>query len=817
MQRETYQKGFSRLKLLFFLTLCLVLAGAGYFYYLSKEIGSRFGFRKWSVPARVFSASVLLYPGQKLSLSELKQMLERRSYREALKEAPRAGEYKVGHDSLTVSLREFQFTGRSLPAQQVHFLFRQNELWRMEGKQENLPFLELEPLEIARLFGSERESRLLISIDKAPRHLIDSLISIEDHRFYEHAGVDWLGIMRALWVDLQAGRVVQGGSTITQQLIKNYFLESERTLKRKIIEASMALLMESIYSKDEILEMYMNEIYMGQRGSVAIHGIGEAAQYYFGRNVEDLTLSESATLAGMIRAPNPYSPLRHPEAARDRRNVVLSRLLELGKISREEYESAKGEPIRALKTHPGIKTAPYFVDYVRQQLQELYEPSVLEREGLNIHTTLQPEMSIAAEEAVSEGLRQLEKDFPKLKGASPKGPLQAALVVVQPKTGAVMALAGGRNYEESSFNRALLAHRQPGSAIKPFVYLAALDQFTPATWLADERITYNVGGKSWSPRNYDGQYHGRVMLREALEKSLNAATVQVAMNVGLDKIIDTIHGLGVKSPLEPVPSLALGAFEVTPLELAGAYAALDNDGQRPFLLSLKEVVAETGEVQQRRNVDILSVTTPAKAFLITDMLEGVVQRGTASSAKKLGIDFPCAGKTGTTSDYRDSWFVGYTSDLLVLAWVGFDDNTPTHLSGGRGALRLWVNFLKRVRPWIHPQPFRVPPGVVERSICCDSGCLAVSSCSNKRNEYFLAENAPRQYCTAHKGALGVRSTEIPDGSLSGGRKPPFKTLKRNSGEESLKKPDGSLSGEDPYFEKLRRRMEYQSPENPQSP
>jgi penicillin-binding protein 1B len=741
-KEETHPRRIKWWKIFLVVALCLGTATGIYFFHLTREIQSRFASRKWSVPSRVFSATVLLYPGQDLSLSQLKEMLERRRYREALKGIPRAGEYKLGRDSLEVHLRKFDFPGRSLPAQIVRFHFHENRLLRMEGRQRDIAFLQLEPLEIARLFGPEKQSRLLISIQKAPRHLIDAVLAIEDRRFYEHPGVDWWGIARALWADLRAGRFVQGGSTITQQLIKNYFLEPERTLKRKIIEACMAITIELLYDKDEILEMYMNEIYMGQKGGVAIHGIGEAALYHFGRNVEDLTLPESATLAGMIRGPSQYSPLRYPKTAKERRNLVLKRMLELGKISPERYERAKGEPLRVVKKHLAVKIAPYFVDYVRHQLQDLYEPQVLETEGLSIYTTLHPEMASAAQEVVRSGLERLEKDFPALKKDASKSPLQAVLVVVQPKTGAVLALVGGRDYGESNFNRAFFAHRQPGSAIKPFVYLAALDEFTLVTWLSDRRVVYNIAGQEWSPRNYTGRYRGRVTLRQALEKSLNAATVHLAMSVGLEKIIDVLRSLGIQSPLKPFPSLALGAFEVTPLELAGAYAALDNDGQRPFLLSLKEVVSEKGEVQQRRNVDIVSVTTPAKAYLMTSLLEGVIERGTARSAKKLGIDFPCAGKTGTTSDYRDSWFVGYTPDLLALAWVGFDDNRSTHLSGATGALRIWTNFLNDIRHLIPSQPFHVPPGVVERTVCSDFGQLAGPYCLKKREEYFLAERVP---------------------------------------------------------------------------
>jgi penicillin-binding protein 1B len=728
----------------------LALLLTAYFAYLVIEVKHRFSVRKWSVPSRVFSATVPVYPGQSISFSQLKKMLENRRYREASREPLLAGEFKSGQGKLTVHLREFQFPGHSLPAQRVQFEFRQNSLWKMSGAQGEVAFLELEPLEIARLFGPQRESRLLINIKQVPASLVEGILAIEDHRFYQHGGVDWWGIARALWTDLMAGRVVQGGSTITQQLVKNYFLEPERSIRRKLQEVCMALVLEALYKKREILEMYMNEIYLGQRGSVAIHGMGEASRYFFGRNVEDLTLAESATLAGIIRAPNNYSPFYHAEACRERRNTVLKRMLDLGKINPQEYEKARSEPLELPDNPLPVSTGPYFVDYVRRQLQELYAPEVLESQGLNIYTTLHPEMALAAELAIDEVMGELEKKGPKGTTASSAGPLQVALVAVQPKTGAVLTLVGGRDYRESSFNRALYAERQPGSAIKPFVYLSALDRCTPVTRLQDEPGTYPVNGQKWTPHNFDDKYRGSVTLRGALEESLNAATVQLAMSVGLEKVIETLRSLGIHSSMQPVPSIALGAFEVSPVELAAAYTILDNDGQKAFLLSLKEVVNEKGEIEERRHVDLETVTTPAKAYVVTNLLEGVMDRGTGRGIRRMGIDFPCAGKTGTSSDYRDSWFAGYTTDLVVVVWVGYDDNHPTGLTGAQGAGLIWGRFIQRVLPWISPQAFRVPPGVVQRIVCSESGQLATNACIQRRLEVFLTESTPEEFCTIHK-------------------------------------------------------------------
>lgn len=748
--KPTFVKRTSRWKRLAGVLCLMVLLLSAYFAYLVVEVKQRFSTRKWSVPSRVFSAAVPVYPGQSIPFSQLKQMLENRRYRESGREPLLAGEFKTGQGRLTVQLREFQFPGHSFPAQRVQFEFRQNSLWKMTGAQGDLPFLELEPIEIARLFGPTRESRLLINIKQAPASLVDGILAIEDHRFYQHGGVDWWGIARALWADLMAGRVVQGGSTITQQLVKNYFLEPERSIKRKLQELCMALVLEALYKKREILEMYMNEIYLGQRGSVAIHGMGEAAKYFFGRNVEDLTLAESATLAGIIRAPNNTSPFNQPEACRERRNTVLKRMLDLGKIDAQDYEKARWEPLGLAGNTLAMSAGPYFVDYVRRQLQDLYAPEVLESEGLNIYTTLHPEMAMAAELAIDEAMGELEKKVRKGPSASPDRKLQVALVAVQPKTGAVLSLVGGRDYRESSFNRALLAYRQPGSAIKPFVFLSALDRYTPVTRLQDEPAAYSVNGEKWVPHNYDNKYHGAVSVRAALEESLNAATVQLAVGLGLDKVIETFRALGIQSALQPVPSLALGAFELSPVELAAAYSVLDNDGQKAYLMSLKEVVSEKGEIEERRHMDLETVTSPAKAYIITNLLEGVMDRGTGRVIRRMGIDFPCAGKTGTTSDYRDSWFAGYTTDLVVVVWVGYDDNHPTGLTGAEGAGRIWGRFVQRVLPWISPQQFRVPLGVVQRIVCAESGELATNACVQRRLEVFLGESAPEELCGIHR-------------------------------------------------------------------
>jgi len=728
------------------------LIAAGFSYYLYNEITNRFSSRRWSVPARVFSSTVPLYRGQALSLGGLRHMLEERRYKEASKEPVPAGEFKSSNSTLVANLRDFEFPGIFLPSQLVEFDFEQNRVSAIRTRDKEISFLELEPLEIARLFGPERESRMLINIRQVPQSLIDAVMAIEDRRFYEHSGVDFFGILRAMLADFRAGRVVQGGSTITQQLIKNYFLESERTFRRKFLEFSMSLILEALYKKDDIMEMYLNEIYMGRRGSVAIHGIGEACEYYLGRNVEDLTLSEAATLAGMIRSPNNYSPLVNRQAALERRNVVLKRMLVLGKISPAEYDSALLEILRVAPASISSRIAPYFVDYVRMQAQELYAPERLVSEGLGIYTTLQPEIAAAAETAIREGLGEIDSESGRGPASNePENPrqLQAVLIALQPRTGELLALAGGRDYGESSFNRALSGRCQPGSAIEPFVYLSALKSFKLCDRLFDLPVPYELNGISWTAKNHDGRYRGKVDFRQALEESLQAATANLAFETGLDEIIGTLKSFGIETAPGDLRSIALGSFELSPIELAKAYAVLANDGQKPYLLGLKEIVSENGDILDRRHIDFSSVTSPAKAFLITSILEGAVERGTAKGMKRLGVDFKCAGKTGTTNALGDSWFIGYTTDLLALVWVGYDDHGPTGLRGAQCAASLWARFMNLARPWIEPQEFDPPPGIVEETICADSCELATSNCKQRKVEYFLSESRPNGYCTIH--------------------------------------------------------------------
>lgn len=646
--------------------------------------------------------------------------------------------------------------GKTLPPREglgVRISFFENEITSIARLADDGPvaLLEIEPEEVTSFYGTDRERRQLVALKEVPQHLISAIMAAEDLRFYEHHGFDPRGMLRALYVNLRHLGLRQGGSTITQQLAKNYFLSPERTLQRKLKEMALSIVLEVKYTKDEILEMYLNEIYLGQKGSVSVNGVGEASYFYFGKPVKDLSLVEAATLAGLIKAPNRYSPYLDKERCRKRRNAVLQAMLKKGWGEKGRIEAALAAPVRAAGfTGYGIQ-APFFMDYVAEQLRTLYPPEALTSLGLSIYTSLDTQVQEAAEKALGRGLARLEKLHPQLKRVDAKDKLQGALIVMQPKTGAILAMAGGRNYGVSQFNRLTQARRQPGSAFKPFVFLSALDKVTPVTWLANVSKSYEVDGKVWEPENVEPIAETRVTVRRALAKSINLATIELATQVGLERVVETAGDFQFSTRLKPYPSLALGAFEVVPLELARAYCAFAADGVLPYPLSVKEVVDEHGEILERRHMKIERVTTPAKAFLMSSLLRSVVTEGTARSLRDRGITFPAAGKTGTTNDFKDAWFVGYTPDVLALVWVGFDDNQSIQATGAAAALPIWADLMEAIPERVSGEWFRVPPGVVKRVVCLESGELAVSEvCPAPREEYFLEENAPVRSCTLHQ-------------------------------------------------------------------
>lgn len=583
-----------------------------------------------------------------------------------------------------------------------------------------------DPLPIGTLDGRPVEARIPLALDQFPDHLVQAVLAIEDQRFYRHHGLDLWRIGGAAVANVRSGRIAQGGSTITQQLAKNLFLNARRTPLRKLREAAMAVVLELRTSKEEILEAYLDEVYLGQDDTHPIYGIGAAARYYFGVDAEELTLAQSALLAGMIQAPNRYNPIRNPKTARDRRNVVLRAMADQGRLRAEDADRAARSRLGA-RAHPSLTLdGRYFVDAARAAL-----PRSATARGTAIYTTLDPDLQRAAERAIREGLtRGLGRDA------------QAALVAIDPHTGEVLALVGGRDYGVSQFNRATEARRQPGSAFKPIVALAALGRdrggaprFTLASRLDDLPLTVWSGGTEWQPANYDGTFRGSVTLREALEASLNVPMARVGLDVGPERIAETARRLGIQSPMRPVPSLALGSSEVTLLELVRAYGVLAAGG---WLAPTRMVWSEAPGVEP------VPVADAAEAYLVTSALEGVVARGTGRALRdQVEERGDLAGKTGTSDDWRDAWFVAYSPKLVVGVWVGYDDGRSLGMTGAGAALPVVARFLQETESATWAGSFEIPAGIETAWVNGEEHGWWSGDCTR---EVFLEGTAPASDC-----------------------------------------------------------------------
>ncbi|HEX7192169.1 MAG TPA: penicillin-binding transpeptidase domain-containing protein, partial [Thermoanaerobaculia bacterium] len=516
------------------------------------------------------------------------------------------------------------------------------------------------------------------------------------------------------------------------------------------------LLLEAHYSKDQILEAYLNEIYLGQNGSVQILGVEQASQVYFGKHVTYLTLPEAATLAGIIRSPNVLSPLKYPERAKPRRDTVLMLMRDQGMITPGEYTSTVALPLAVARFPKTSRSAPFFVDLVMKQLRETYPETQLKTEGLRIFTTLDTIMQRSAEAALDSGIQDLNKKYSYLRKS--QTPLEGVILTIQPGTGYVKALVGGRNYSNTQFNRAIQAKRQPGSLFKPFVYATAMDPargqqaFTPATVLDDSPITVRTGNNVWQPQNYDLRYHGRVTVRTALAYSYNIPAVRAAIDAGVPNVMKTASTIGIESRLEPYPSMALGAFEVTPLEIAYAFSAFANLGVKAEPISILAVSTRDGKLLESREVKMKRVAPASVSYVMNDMLKDVFQFGTAAKARSLGFTRAFAGKTGTTSNYRDAWFVGYSPRILSLVWVGFDDNHSVRLAGGDACVPIWTQHMNRIVGLVPDVDWKRPEDVVDREIDPQSGMLATPFCPQTRNEIFVSGTEPTSVCPLHAGS-----------------------------------------------------------------
>jgi len=611
----------------------------------------------------------------------------------------------------------------------------------------SLDRLELGSVPVTTLFGDDRAKRRWVPLEEIPPHVSRAVLATEDRRFFEHTGLDPIGIVRALVSDVASGELRQGGSTLTQQLVKNYFLTPERTFRRKILEAYLAILLETRSSKEEILELYLNDVYLGQRGSFGINGVEQGAQIYFGKNASNLTLSEAAVLAAIIRAPNASSPFRHAEQTRKRRDIVIGQMLAAGFIDESAAREAREDALEIAVGSVDEGEAPYFVDALRRDLLERFDPGHLQTRGLTIRSTMDRYLQNQARRAIIEGLEEIRAQLP----AEAELP-QAALVAMSPLNGDVLALVGARSYGASQFNRATDARRQPGSAFKPFVYLAAFEadpKRSPATMVEDAPTTFRQAGREWTPQNYSRRFEGRVSYRRALALSLNVATARVGRDVGFDNVVTQWESMGMPSRLSPYPSLVLGAFELTPLELAAAFAILANGGRHVEPRFYVELQDANGRAIDQRPVRSRNVASAESTFLVTDMMRSVLSFGTAREIRARGFAAEAAGKTGTTNDTRDAWFVGYTPELLAVVWVGYDDNQPLGLSGSQAALPIWTRFMKDAVSGRDKQRFTPPSGVRILEIDPSTGMLAGEGCSSRQREVFRASTAPKQLCTKH--------------------------------------------------------------------
>jgi penicillin-binding protein 1B len=743
----------ARRRLLWSVPAALLLTLAGALALAFVDANWRFARSSPEAPVRVMSASFALVEGASLTREDLVARLHRLGYRE-VEGTPRVpGEYARRMRGFDIALNHFDSPAGPVPARTVRVRLGGHRVSGVEdaatGRAIADASLDPEPLGI--LSGDVHEDRLLLGLGEMPDNLRRAVIAVEDRRFLSHPGFDVLGILRALLANVRHGEVVQGGSTITQQLAKNlYHDQDERTVTRKIWETLAAISLEMAHSKDEILERYLNEVYLAQRGPVAIIGVGAAANHYFGKEARYLDLPEAALLAGLIQSPGRYHPYRHPDAAVERRNVVLALMREAGFIS--EAERAKAAAARlTLREEPSrdSRQAPYFVDYVADELHRAGRETP-GGAGLTVFTTLDPLLQDRAEQALQARLAKDETSYRHLRPL-PGGSLQGAVVALRPSDGAILAMVGGRDYARSQFNRIAQAHRQPGSLFKPFVYLAGFARaqqdgaatFTPATVLDDEPLEMEVNDTLWAPHDFDDQFRGKVSARQALAQSLNVPTIRAAQQIGLQEVVRTAQEAGISSPLEAVPSLALGTFEVTPLEIAAAFTTFANEGERASPRAIEAIVDQRGKRHPVPPTDKRHAASAQATYLTLDMMRDVLRYGTGAGLADWHLEGDLAGKTGTTDEGRDAWFLGMSPDLLALVWVGFDNNRPLRLGGSTLALPIWGDFAKGAG--IDPDSrFAEPEGLVREDVDPTTGLRAGWRCPDSVSELFIEGSEPER-------------------------------------------------------------------------
>jgi penicillin-binding protein 1B len=769
-----------RAALLLFVVLSILIVGSFSYFYVKygRIIDRRFSGQVFSNAARIYAQPETVRVGEKIDAREIAAQLKRAGYTEG--GSSPMGTFRMHKDGIEISPGLESYHSPD-PARLV---MSDGTIASISGKSGDLGAYELEPELITSLFDAgQRAKRQVVKYQDIPKVMVDAVTSIEDRRFFQHSGVNYVRLAEAVWVDLTHQRHEQGGSTLTMQLSRGFFLTPEKTVKRKAIEMLIAIELERKFSKQQIFEFYANWVDLGQRGSFTISGFAEASRAYFNKDLKDITLPEAALLAGLVQAPSYLSPYRHPERALERRNLVLDSMLETHAITKAEAEKAKATPLKLAPPNVEASDAPYFVDLVRDTLISKYNERELNEQTYRIYTTLDPELQRAAAQAVDTGISLVDEQVKKLRTRKVKvgknkyetqvkpGPTpQVALVAMDPHSGAVLALVGGRNYGFSQLDHAV-AKRPTGSIFKPFVYAAAMNTalnpvttadgqaavFTPASTVDDAPTTFAYGDQIYEPRNYKEEYHGQVTARYALAMSLNNATVKLAEQVGYDKVADLAKAAGINS-VKATPAMALGAYDATPLEMTSAYTVFANSGTRLSPVLINSLRNAHGDVIEDFHPDQKSVLDPRIAYIMTDMMQGVMNFGLAYSAVRVrGFSAPAAGKTGSS---HDGWFAGYTSNLLCIVWVGYDDYSDLRLSGAQTAAPIWAEFMKKAAKlpqYSDMKSFAQPSGVIDVQLDKATNRLATPSCPETYTAAFVAGTEPRDTCDQATGVRGFFS------------------------------------------------------------
>lgn len=736
---------------------------------LSRIIDARLGSGSLRTSSIIYAEPRVIAPGDPLTAHEIVTRLQRAGYTDQTDN--KTGYYRIASNGVElVTGTESYF--------QPHRAFIEVKNGKVAAIRDtggtSVSSYRLEPEIVTNVLDEGRGKRTPVAYSELPAHLVHAIVSVEDKRFFHHSGLDFIRVAKAAYVDLKEGRKEQGASTINMQIARSFWLDQDKTWKRKITEALLALALDHRFSKEEVLQLYANEVYLGRSGSFSVHGFGEAARAFFGKDVRDLTLAESATLAGIIQRPSYFNPFRYKDRVRQRRDLVLELMRANRYIDDWTLAKAKAEPLVVKSSSVTSSDAPYFVDLVNGDLQEQFPNWDFESSAYRIYSTLDLDLQRAAEDAIEAGLAPLNKKFSGKRAEKVNGNLpQVAMVVLDAKTGAIRALVGGRNYAESQLNR-VFAMRQPGSTFKPFVYAAAMQSavetsgkrgITAGTVFNDQPTTFTFRRETYQPANFGDRYLGNVTARRALANSLNIPTVKAAELIGYQPVVNVARAAGISAPLEPTPSLALGSYEISPIELAEAYTVFPNRGVHVKRNWVSSIRSGDNRVVYRHKPQQNRVLDERVAYIVTNIMEDVVQSGTAAGVRAKGFKLPAAGKTGTA---RDGWFAGFTSELLTVVWVGFDDYSDLATEGSKSALPIWTEFMKRAHSlhnYADAKPFQAPDGLVRANIDATSGLLADSSCEYVKSEFFIKGTQPTKYCTGHYNELPQYETASNDETI----------------------------------------------------